>query len=290
MYAWRALGLKDGRNGTRGAGDFEIKEGSDDDGERWAADKILKVLRDRSAVDTLVVCCRWYGGTQIGPIRFQLIEETSNQSLKAHLLLADVQPHKIELLARDARITHLRSLLPPAPPPAPSSSQPDHAAASVVKNAYEGLTIEKADRLLVAREKTIEGLERKVTELGGSGGVEAGRKDLKRRVEEVLGDEEEEEEEEDDEFTRMERSLALKAKGKAKEKPRDLPSFTKKKKTVDVVVISDDDDDEEQAGVVGGQDDDDEEEGGDAPEEDEDDEEARVEKQRQEEQTEEVDG
>jgi len=25
MYAWRALGLKEGRNGTRGAGDFEVK-------------------------------------------------------------------------------------------------------------------------------------------------------------------------------------------------------------------------------------------------------------------------
>lgn len=89
MYAWRALGLKAGRNGKAGPGDFEVKvssarrqprmhagdvsftsgsaltdlfrrlqEGSDDDDERWGGDRILKVLRDRGGIDVLVVCCR----------------------------------------------------------------------------------------------------------------------------------------------------------------------------------------------------------------------------------------
>lgn len=77
--------------------------------------------------------------------------------------------------------------------------------------------MEKADRLLLARGRTIEGLERKVKEMGssGAGGVEGARSDLKRRVEEALG-------EGDAEVQEVDR----------KEKA-PLPSFAKKAKVVE---------------------------------------------------------
>lgn len=216
---------------------------------------MLKVIRDRGGVDVLVVCCRyvlscplnltrhrpssprsmpptlllrWFGGTMIGPIRFQLIEDTTKDSLKAHLLLADLQPRKIELLARDARIVALRTKLDPAY----ASSSPEKK--KVQQPTYEDLTMDKADRLLFARGKTIEGLEKKVREMGaGGGGVEGARSDLKRRVEEALGDEEGDEDD---------------AEAMAEQERVPLPSFAKKAK----VVATDRGDAAEEEGGEGG--------------------------------------
>lgn len=134
------------------------------------------VSADDQLTPSVSLVYRWFGGTLIGPIRFQLIEDTTKASLKAHQALADVQPHKIELLARDARILSLRTKLDPFHSPEK-------------KAMYEDLTLEKAERLVFARGKTIEGLERKVREMAsGGGGVEGARSDLKRRVEQALGE------------------------------------------------------------------------------------------------------
>lgn len=106
--------------------------------------------------------CRWFGGTLLGPIRFQHIEQTATAALKAHLHLADIKPLKLELLARDDRIASLRYMLPTQSTPA--STRPRETYATLD-------SMEKAERLLLAREKLIQALEKKIEELSDGEGL-----------------------------------------------------------------------------------------------------------------------
>lgn len=54
--------------------------GYDDDGEKWAGNRLQHVLNDAGA-EGVVVVARWYGGQNIGPIRFTHIEDTAKQAL-----------------------------------------------------------------------------------------------------------------------------------------------------------------------------------------------------------------
>lgn len=58
--AWRCMVVKEGRTGLGGPDDFELKTGSKDDGERWAGDRILKVMQAQAVIDAVVVVSRWY--------------------------------------------------------------------------------------------------------------------------------------------------------------------------------------------------------------------------------------
>ena len=42
-----------------GPDDFEVSEGSEDDGERWAGEKVLKVMQREAVMDVVVVVSRW---------------------------------------------------------------------------------------------------------------------------------------------------------------------------------------------------------------------------------------
>ena len=44
ITAWRCMALKLGRTGLAGEDDFELTTGSEDDGEKWAGSKVLKVV------------------------------------------------------------------------------------------------------------------------------------------------------------------------------------------------------------------------------------------------------
>jgi hypothetical protein len=82
MHAWRVLGLKTGRDGLGGPSDFGIEEGWDDDSERWGGEKIVKVMRNLGGVDLLVVVSRWYGGTNLGPVRFEHIATCAKEAIQ----------------------------------------------------------------------------------------------------------------------------------------------------------------------------------------------------------------
>src|ERR1700729_2506974 len=43
IAAWRCMSLKHGRTGLEGEDDFELRTGSEDDGEKWAGGQVLKV-------------------------------------------------------------------------------------------------------------------------------------------------------------------------------------------------------------------------------------------------------
>jgi hypothetical protein len=52
-----------------------VREESFDDGETGCGDLILRVMRESSTVDTLVVLTRWFGGTMLGPDRWRLMRK-----------------------------------------------------------------------------------------------------------------------------------------------------------------------------------------------------------------------
>jgi hypothetical protein len=55
--------------------------GYDDDGEKWAGKRLEHVLEDLR-VEGSVVVARWYGGINIGPIRFTHIENCAKQAIR----------------------------------------------------------------------------------------------------------------------------------------------------------------------------------------------------------------
>lgn len=54
--------------------------GHDDDGEKWGGNRLRHVLDD-TGVEGVVVVARWYGGQNIGPIRFTHIENTAKEAI-----------------------------------------------------------------------------------------------------------------------------------------------------------------------------------------------------------------
>jgi hypothetical protein len=150
----------------------------------WSIANLL--LPFQPAVDTLI-------NSLVQPIRFEHIQNSSREALAAHLALADLQPFLVELRARDAHIQHLRTLLS-----GPAKTKVASSSSSPVKDPYEGLTLERAERLLVARGKTLEMLEKKTKEERVEEEPNAGRRHLKRTVERLVLDAEDDEEEEED--------------------------------------------------------------------------------------------
>lgn len=205
-------------------------------------------MRELGAVDCIVFCCRsvplphsrarptascadacpppaplarararWFGGTLLGPIRFAHIQSTAKHALLSHLRAAELEPLLAELRARDARIGQLRSVLPPPLAAAPTDGASPVKLASSAKEAdYSRLDQQKAERLLVARGRAIEGLEKKVAELKEAGRVERaakGLEGLKRAAEAILVEDDSSEGEGDE----------------ARSGPGGLPAFKKRK-------------------------------------------------------------
>jgi Uncharacterized protein family UPF0029 len=52
----------------------------DDDGESWAGTRLARVLNDTQVTGTVVVA-RWYGGQNIGPVRFTHIENCAKEAI-----------------------------------------------------------------------------------------------------------------------------------------------------------------------------------------------------------------
>ena len=54
--------------------------GHDDDGEKWAGGRLQRILNETNAEGAIVVA-RWYGGQNIGPVRFTHIEATAKEAI-----------------------------------------------------------------------------------------------------------------------------------------------------------------------------------------------------------------
>lgn len=59
IAAWRCMVLKPGQTGLEGPEDFELMQGSKDDGESWAGARVLKVMQGLAIIDAVVIVSRW---------------------------------------------------------------------------------------------------------------------------------------------------------------------------------------------------------------------------------------
>ncbi|KAJ9474907.1 UPF0029 domain-containing protein [Pseudozyma hubeiensis] len=151
MYAYRVLELKRGRSGLGGPDDFSLQEDKEDDGERWGGDRVLKVVREEGASDVLVVVSRWYGGELLGPVRFEHIENAARNVLEEHMRVEEVEEFRQRIQHLDRRIAKVKAKL---------AGEGEGVGDQV--NKYEGLTLEKGQRLWLARRKALEVVEKRL--------------------------------------------------------------------------------------------------------------------------------
>jgi hypothetical protein len=145
--------------------------GYDDDGEKWAGARLKQVLEDMK-VEGVVVVARWYGGQNIGPIRFTHIENTAKEAIwrwkavegeiagqqaaKKQKVEEEAARERLEdnLRQRDYSIFILRGLLADktaklngaeATPPTPQKGPPD----------YSKMTMDGLKKMDKARDATI---------------------------------------------------------------------------------------------------------------------------------------
>jgi len=60
-----------------------VQEASFDDGETGAGKFLLQAMRESKVTNALVVMTRWYGGVMLGPDRWRLMREVTNDALSA---------------------------------------------------------------------------------------------------------------------------------------------------------------------------------------------------------------
>jgi len=157
IAAWRYMVLKHGRSGLGGPDDFELKTGSDEDGETWAGGKVLNVMQAEGVIDAVVIVSRWFGGTLLGPARFTHIETCALEVCRAFKRKEEVEECVSTLSTLDDILADLRADLTSAstadgnPSRTTSSSQkkPDYAA------MLEEADLSKLKRLVSAREKAV---------------------------------------------------------------------------------------------------------------------------------------
>jgi hypothetical protein len=168
------LRKKPGTSGTSEA-DYEPVEASSDDGEQYGGSHLLKVLNEEGTVDILVVCSRWFGGTMLGPIRFQHIEKCARAALEGWTEREKLVELWREIDKLDAVIEDLRVELAPPANDDQLSAEGDGSSATPKANPpakptvsksrkHEAITnIQQLERLVKARTMTVQTLINKVT-------------------------------------------------------------------------------------------------------------------------------
>ncbi|KAI0795112.1 ribosomal protein S5 domain 2-like protein [Abortiporus biennis] len=173
ISAWRCMVLKAGKSGLHGTEDFEVKSGNDDDGEKYASGKILKVMQTEGVIDAVVIVSRWYGGEMLYSARFEHIETCAREVCVTFRKREEVEEAISSLLSLDDILASLRAelsqlLKPESEPPqlsqdsVLSSSQSDSRASRKsqdYKALRESLDLAKAKRLVTARENSIKSVK-----------------------------------------------------------------------------------------------------------------------------------
>lgn len=59
-----------------------IRQDCDDDGENAAGGRLLHLLELLDVKNVVVVVSRWYGGIQLGPKRFKIINNVARRALE----------------------------------------------------------------------------------------------------------------------------------------------------------------------------------------------------------------
>lgn len=103
--------VKPGCTGLGGPEEFQVVSGSMDDGERWAGDRTLKVMQNLAVIDAVVVVSRWYGGTLLGPSRFDHIEICTAEVCRAFKRSEELRESITTLETLDVLLEGLREEL-----------------------------------------------------------------------------------------------------------------------------------------------------------------------------------
>ncbi|KAJ1545662.1 hypothetical protein HK405_007754 [Cladochytrium tenue] len=85
---------------------FAFVEGADDDGEQWAGQKLLRLIRESGACDCIVVVSRWYGGEMLGPVSGP---DVARLRRLARARSAKLAVFREKLAARHAELARLRA-------------------------------------------------------------------------------------------------------------------------------------------------------------------------------------
>ncbi|KAH9942139.1 ribosomal protein S5 domain 2-like protein [Epithele typhae] len=159
IAAWRCMVLQRGKTGLGGPDDFELVAGSDDDGEKYAGGRVLKVMQAEGVIDAVVVVSRWFGGEMLGPARFDHVETCAREVCRTFRLKDDMATAVSTLKSLDDVLASLRKQLAPLqtrPEKADGTSTLAPKKAADPYSALEtSLDIAKAKRLITARENSI---------------------------------------------------------------------------------------------------------------------------------------
>ncbi|KAI0645180.1 ribosomal protein S5 domain 2-like protein [Trametes meyenii] len=170
IAAWRCMVLKPGKTGLGGPDDFEVVTGFDDDGEKYAGGRVLKVMQKESVIDAVVVVSRWFGGEMLGPARFDHIETCTREVCHTFRLKDDMATSIATLTSLDDILASLRaelaSITSSQPGPDRETPRDDTPTTITVKKTSasyialeESLDISKAKRLITARENSIKSVK-----------------------------------------------------------------------------------------------------------------------------------
>ncbi|KAK7045543.1 hypothetical protein VNI00_007375 [Paramarasmius palmivorus] len=175
ISAWRCMVTKAGKTGLGGPDDFELKSGKDDDGEKWASDRLMKVLEAQAVIDAVVVVSRWYGGVMLGSARFTHIETCAFEVCRTFKKKEELDDCILALTTLDYTLAELRRELAEMTAEA-STSGGDKAPNALVKTSartpdYSTFTeadIPKAKRLVLARERAVASVKNMIAKRRGA--------------------------------------------------------------------------------------------------------------------------
>ncbi|KAG8764226.1 hypothetical protein FRC11_011242 [Ceratobasidium sp. 423] len=177
MSGWRYLVLKPGMTGLEGEDAFEVQQGWDDDGEKKGGKTIIDVIEKMGLCDVVVIVSRRFGGTLLGSARFNHIADCTRavctamyEREKAAERASRVADLVAQLREWDTEVAELRleiAALEPdkakvetgaddkgkTPTISISLKPPDYT------NVLNPPDVEKAERLLQARQKTVQSLK-----------------------------------------------------------------------------------------------------------------------------------
>ncbi|KAI0343668.1 ribosomal protein S5 domain 2-like protein [Trametopsis cervina] len=168
MFAWRCMVLKPGKIGLGGPDDFELRHGSEDDGEKYGGGRIAKVMQAEAVIDAVVVVSRWYGGEMLGPARFAHIETCAREVCHSFRVKDEIEERVSTLKTLDDLLASLRSELAALATPRDTENAPagSQKASSTKKVNYddlmESLDLAKANRLVTARENAIKSVKNSI--------------------------------------------------------------------------------------------------------------------------------
>lgn len=152
--------LKHGRTGLSGRDDdFELNQGSKDDGERWGGERILRVMQSQGVIDAVVVVSRWYGGIQLGPARFAHIETCAQEVCQTFVQKEQLEESVALLKSLDDILIDLRRELSDLTGSTTSSQSQASGKKAVDYQAKDDFDLAKARRLVIARENSIKAVK-----------------------------------------------------------------------------------------------------------------------------------